>query len=101
MIVRIVKMQFIPEKTDAFLAILHENIEKIRSFPGCLSVQVLRDLKDPSVFITYSHWEDETDLEAYRQSELFRGVWTRTKALFAKKAQAWSLEDIDDLISAP
>jgi hypothetical protein len=33
-------------------------------------------------------------LNAYRNSELFAGVWGRTKVLFAEKAEAWSLQDL-------
>ncbi len=101
MIVRVVKMHFRPDQTDRFLFILHENIDKIRQFPGCIQVQVLRDTTDPALFMTYSHWESEEDLQRYRRSELFLSVWTRTKQLFDRRPEAWSLEDIDHLISKP
>ena len=33
------------------------------------------------------------NLEAYRNSKLFEETWTQTKALFADKPQAWSLQE--------
>lgn len=42
---------------------------------------------------TLSHWESEENLEQYRQSELFKSTWAKTKVLFREKAQAWTLEE--------
>ena len=39
-------------------------------------------------FFTFSHWESEADLNAYRESALFGEVWPKTKALFYDKPQA-------------
>ncbi len=94
MITRIVKMHFTPDSVDEFLNVLHEHLEKIRGFPGCLGVEVLQDINNPQIIMTYSHWVTPDDLEAYRHSELFKLVWTKTKILFLKKAEAWSLRSI-------
>jgi hypothetical protein len=37
-------------------------------------------------------WDDPKYLEAYRQSELFEGVWAKTKVLFDAKPEAWSVK---------
>ena len=91
MIVRIVKMTFIEDKTGDFELIFKESKDFIRNFPGCQHVELLRHAEDPRIYFTYSHWDDLAALEQYRQSELFAGVWKRTKALFAAKAEAHSL----------
>lgn len=91
MIVRIVKMTFEADKTGDFEAIFAESKALIKNFPGCLHVELLRQHDNPQVYFTYSHWENPEALEAYRHSELFAGVWKRTKALFAAKAEAYSL----------
>lgn len=91
MITRIVRMEFQADKVDQFLEIFHESKSQIRHFPGVHHLELHRDLNQPNVFYTYSHWEDEAALNAYRKSELFGGVWPRTKALFAEKPQAFSL----------
>lgn len=85
-------MTFEPENIASFERIFSESSEHIRAFPGCLKLELLRDLNHPEVFITYSIWESESHLEAYRNSEFFRAVWARTKKLFARKPQAWSLQ---------
>ncbi|MBL7795100.1 MAG: antibiotic biosynthesis monooxygenase, partial [Saprospiraceae bacterium] len=43
-----------------------------------------------------SIWDDEAALERYRESELFQATWERTKALFAEKAEAWSVTVLDE-----
>jgi heme-degrading monooxygenase HmoA len=48
------------------------------------------------MLFTLSIWDDETALEAYRQSELFQTTWAKTKVLFAEKAEAWSVEMMND-----
>lgn len=96
MITRIVKMEFSPEKTDVFLNVFSENEHRIASFPGCRKVELLRDVDTPNVFFTYSHWEKAEDLEAYRHSEVFHDVWSKTKILFQAAPQAWSTTKLNN-----
>jgi len=49
-------------------------------------------------FFTYSKWEKESDLETYRNSELFKGVWATTKPMFEAKANAWSVDTHSEVI---
>jgi len=92
MLTRIVQMTFEPENIPSFEQIFRESSEQIRAFPGCLRLELLQDLSNPVVFFTYSIWESEAHLEAYRNSEFFRQVWAKTRQLFARKARAWSLK---------
>lgn len=96
MFVRIVKMTFQEEKVSEFLQNFNSVKDKIRNVNGCRLLELYRDKDNPSVFFTYSYWEREQDLENYRLSELFTGVWAVTKPLFAQKAEAWS---VDKLVS--
>jgi len=94
MFTRIVKMEFEAEGVAAFLANFETVKEQIRNFPGCLFLQLYVDKNDPSIYFTYSRWEQEEDLEKYRNSDLFKNVWTTTKKLFRSKAQAWSVDTL-------
>jgi len=98
MFVRIVKMSFHEEKIPDFLANFHSVKDKIRTYPGNNLLELYQDKSNPCVFFTYSVWNDVSDLENYRQSELFNEVWTFTKAMFNDKPQAWS---VDKLVSLP
>jgi quinol monooxygenase YgiN len=98
MFVRIVKMSFSEEHIDDFLNNFEENKNKIRTFKGCNLLELYRDKNNSNVFFTYSYWESENDLEQYRQSDLFKSVWTKTKALFNSKPQAWSLDKLESLV---
>lgn len=92
MFVRIVKMSFQQEKIDEFLANFNENKEFIRNSNGCRLLELYRDKTNSNIFFTYSYWETEQDLENYRNSDLFKGVWAKTKVLFNDKPLAWSVD---------
>ena len=94
MLVRIVHMKFKAQETDAFLKNFDSIQSKIRSFKGCQKLELYRDQKDPTRFFTYSYWESEEDLNAYRLSPMFEEVWKKTKSMFSERAQAWSLDKI-------
>lgn len=94
MFVRIVKMSFQEDKIDAFLINFNEVKQHIRNYPGNRFLELYRDKNNPSVFFTYSYWEQESDLESYRQSALFNEVWTFTKQLFNAKPEAWSVDKL-------
>lgn len=90
-------MEFKAGEEQNFLSIFESSCEKIRAFPGCEHLQLWRDERNVSVFFTFSLWRDVEALEEYRHSELFQSTWKKTKALFAAKAQAWSLDTIHQL----
>jgi quinol monooxygenase YgiN len=90
MIIRIVKMHFHANNRDAFEKIFAESAPKIRAFNGCSHVHLLNDINDNCRYFTYSHWENETALEDYRNSELFKTTWAKTKPLFDAPPEAWS-----------
>ncbi len=96
MIKRIVKMTFREEAVDAFLnEVFEQSKDRIRAFPGCLRMELVQHVSQRNVLFTLSSWENEAALESYRQSELFKTTWQKTKALFAEKAEAWSVRVID------
>ncbi len=97
MLVRIVKMKFRPEAVEGFLDLFQHSKLKIRHFNGCKHLELYQDQKDFTLFFTYSYWESEAHLNAYRHSDLFTEVWKTTKAGFAKKAEAWSLTQLVEL----
>lgn len=92
MLIRIVKMSFKPEESQHFLDMFDEIKDKIRAFDGCEYLELMQDYDDENSFSTYSKWRDDDTLLAYRNSELFDGVWAKTKAMFDKKPIAFSLK---------
>ncbi len=93
MIIRIVRMTFKPEEVDAFLELFDNSKSQIRHFEGCHHLELLKDANDARIFSTYSKWENEDALNAYRHSELFGLVWPATKSKFAEKPIAFSLKE--------
>lgn len=85
-------MNFRAEEIDTFRALFAARKDTIRAFPGCQHLALLQDVNHPNIFFTYSHWDSEQHLKHYRYSEFFKETWGMTKALFADKAEAWSLD---------
>lgn len=94
MIIRIVKMSFQHDKVNDFLKIYEEVNPKIKNFHGCKHLKLLNDIEHSNIIFTYSYWDTEQDLSNYRNSELFASTWKRTKALFEKQAEAWSVKEV-------
>ena len=92
MVTRLVRMNFKEEHVEAFLSVFGANKNFIASFPGCISLQLKRDINTPTIFFTISEWNSEADLENYRKSDLFKGVWGKTKVLFKEKPEAWTIQ---------
>ena len=97
MIVRIVKMRFQPDKIQTFLTHFELVKQNIRNAPGNRFLELYQDKNDMTIFFTYSYWETEHDLENYRNSMLFKDVWSFTKVLFNAKPEAWSVEKLVSL----
>jgi len=91
MLIRIVRMEFDPERVSDFLRLFDDVKKKIAGFPGCAHLQLCRDASLPHVYYTFSKWNSEEDLEAYRNSKLFKQTWAKTKVLFGGKPAAFSL----------
>lgn len=94
MLKRIVKMTFHEEAVPDFLEIFEEVEPHIRAREGCHHLELWRSKNKPNVLFTYSFWENESALEAYRNSPFFEKTWRKTKALFSERAEAWSLETV-------
>jgi heme-degrading monooxygenase HmoA len=94
MITRIVKMTFRPGTEADFQQVFRESQPVIKTFAGCIDVNAFNDVANPLVYFTISQWESEEALNNYRNSEFFKQTWTKTKALFESKAEAYSLSSI-------
>lgn len=96
MIKRIVQMTFDPRHTGAFRQLFEERQDQIRNFEGCTFLELWQDIQEPNIFFTHSTWVSENALNHYRNSAFFKDTWMHTKALFATKAQAWSVAIISE-----
>lgn len=92
--IRIVKMTFREDKIAEFLSNFDKVKHHIRSFNGVERLELLNDKNNANIYFTYSFWKSEQHLENYRNSDLFKNVWAKTKPLFAEKAEAWSVNQI-------
>ncbi|NBX38554.1 MAG: antibiotic biosynthesis monooxygenase [Flavobacteriia bacterium] len=101
MIFRIVRLKFQPEKCASFEKAFSEKRQRVVGFSGCHSLKLLKETTNPTVFYTFSCWENEAALDSYRTSEVFRDLWSTIKPWFAEKAQAWSMNGIYEGENSP
>lgn len=94
MLIRYVRMTFKEEKVEDFLSVFHATKHLIRAMKGCNHLELQRDINNPAVFMTCSHWDSEQDLNNYRDSDLFNEVWGKTKIHFNDKPVAFSVESV-------
>ena len=90
MLIRIVRMTFLPAQVPTFLALFNATKDRIRQQPGCHHLELWQDADHPAIYCTHSHWTDANALNTYRKSALFGEVWPATKQFFAEPATAFS-----------
>ena len=95
MLTRIVIMNFKKENIPNFLEIFSQVESKIRAIPGCTHLELKRNVSNHSQLATISKWNSEKDLNNYRESEIFKVTWEKTKALFSSNAEAFSFVDLE------
>lgn len=93
MLVRLVTMTFRPDAVEAFRGVFAEAHPQIEAFEGCRGVDLWSDVKYPNILMTHSRWESAAHLAAYRESDLFKTTWAKTKVLFAAPPTAQSVEE--------
>ncbi|MDN3203075.1 putative quinol monooxygenase [Algoriphagus sediminis] len=99
MLIRVVRMTFQEASVQDFLDNFEKHKHAIRAFEGCQHLELWRDENQHNVFMTYSYWEDEDALNRYRDSELFKGVWSFTKTLFSERPFAFSSKKLQEVNS--
>ncbi|MDB5225929.1 MAG: antibiotic biosynthesis monooxygenase [Bacteroidota bacterium] len=97
MIIRIVKLTMRESDIASFKGYFQTVCDIIRRQPGCNSLQAWQDIHNPDIFFTYSIWDREDDLEAYRNSAFFLQFWKTVKPWFRDKAEVWTFNKIVDL----
>lgn len=90
MIIRIVELHIDPEYLVKAKDLLTEVSSKVRGMEGCTHLHILADVHKPNHITTYSYWDKEEVLNAYRHSEVFKTFWSSIKPLFSQPAKAWS-----------
>ncbi|MHC5202278.1 putative quinol monooxygenase [Myroides sp. LJL119] len=94
MFVRIVKLTFKQDKVEDFITYFNEIKSVVRQQPGCSFLELYQDKDRNNVFFTYSYWDTQVSLDAYRDSQTFSQIWPYVKQMFSEKAQAWSVDKL-------
>ena len=94
MLIRIVRLTLAPNRVSDFRDHFRKVAPVIREQPGCVHLELWRDADYPNVMITHSHWQHDDDLQAYRESDVFRNAWRTVKPMFAARPQAFSAQAV-------
>jgi heme-degrading monooxygenase HmoA len=97
MITRLVKLTLQPDKAAEFEHLFYQSQPLIEKFEGCQKTDLFKVSGSNAGYFTISYWHSEQELENYRNSELFKEVWSKVKPLFSKKADAWTLNSVTPL----
>ena len=62
-------MEFKEENVKTFLTNFENVKDKIRNSNGCRLLELYNDKTNTNIYFTYSYWEQEQDLENYRNSD--------------------------------
>ena len=95
MLIRIVKIHLLTDQISAFKMLFYAAQPEILKFEGCISVELMRNPDHFDQYFTFSKWTDEESLNQYRNSEFFITTWRKTKLLFAEKAIAFSMVNLN------
>ena len=87
-------MTFREDSSETFKEFASSIKDTIKSFDGCLHLDMLRGIHNPNIFFSYSHWVSENHLNSYRDSEFFKTTWSKTKLWFSDKPEAWSVKSL-------
>ena len=92
MITRIVKLEFQEDRIADFLSFFDTIKHVVNEFPGCYGMKLYQDIDRPNIVMTYSHWDSQSSLDAYRNSDQFGTIWPTIKPWFGAKPEAWSVQ---------
>jgi quinol monooxygenase YgiN len=66
-----------------------------RAESGCITFDLLIDMKDPTVFVLYENWKDQAALDAHFQQPYVKQVLEAYEETLAEPIKAMFLEKID------
>ncbi len=92
--IRVVKLTFKETHIDDFKSLFEARKERIKKTKGCIHLELWQDTKNPSIFYTFSIWNQSRDLEIYRMSTLFQDTWSTVKQWFSEKPEAFSADKL-------
>ena len=88
MILRIVRMSFSPDKIQDFIKFSMKAKPQLKE-GRLFKREIICGLRIFQCVLHKSKWISPEALEKYRQSDLFKSTWARTKVLFNESASAF------------
>ncbi len=94
MIKRFVILTIRTECIVDFLKMYNSEKNTIMAAHGCRHLELLNDINDPRLFITFSIWDSEDDFNAYRASQVFLKIWDEAGKMFDADPKAYSTKHL-------
>jgi heme-degrading monooxygenase HmoA len=68
----------------------------MRRQKGCRAEKFMRSLDHPDLYISYSEWDSQEDIDNYRNSEDHKKIRTESRALQGSRAVVWTYEILNE-----
>lgn len=81
MIVVVSRIRVVGGSADALAEQYRRRSRLVESEPGCLGVEILRNLEQPDEFVVYTRWCELADYERYRDTPAYRAAHARIAAI--------------------
>lgn len=81
--IALLELTLTPESLADAPEVLRETLRATRAFPGCLSIEVLRNTQDPTRILVVERWESAEADAAYRAWRATPEGASRLKTLLA------------------
>jgi len=92
-VVRMIYVKVKPESRDEAERVWKEDCAPLMiKQPGCLSEKLLKCHDEPGEYISYSEWEDDAAIEAYRKSKDHDVIVAHSNKLAGAKSQVKTYE---------
>ena len=77
MIVVMSRIRVVRGNADELATQYRNRLRLADDHPGCLGIEILRNLDDPAEFVVYSRWRRLQDYQGYRSSAAYREAHRR------------------------
>lgn len=90
-------MYFKEDAVADFHRMFQKKKQTIKAQDGCNYLELIEGITDKTIISTYSIWESQEHLDAYRHSTFFGETWKETKSYFRMKAEARSYHLVEKM----
>ena len=95
LIIRLLHVKVTPDAAKEAIRIWKEDCASLMiRQPGCLSEKLLQSMDDPGDYVSYSEWESNDAIEAYRKSKDHDSIMEHSRKLQGARANVRRYQEV-------